>query len=71
MVGIELVTDRKEKTPAKAETAILFEKLKGNKAQPPNTLNIEKISLWLWNDFLIDFYFVFIITGSWVQSLAS
>ncbi|KAI9391408.1 hypothetical protein POPTR_007G080000v4 [Populus trichocarpa] len=28
MVGIELVTDRKEKTPAKAETAILFEKLK-------------------------------------------
>jgi hypothetical protein len=49
----------------------LFEKLKGNKAQPPNTLNVEKISLWLWNDFLIDFYFVFIITGSWVQSLAS
>jgi 4-aminobutyrate aminotransferase-like enzyme len=45
MVGIELVTDRKEKTPAKAETAILFEKLKGNKAQPPNTLNVEKISL--------------------------
>ncbi|XP_058069617.1 alanine--glyoxylate aminotransferase 2 homolog 1, mitochondrial-like isoform X2 [Magnolia sinica] len=28
MVGIELVTDRKEKTPAKAETAVLFEKLK-------------------------------------------
>ncbi|KAG9151764.1 hypothetical protein Leryth_002041 [Lithospermum erythrorhizon] len=28
MVGIELVTDRKEKTPAKAETAILFEKLR-------------------------------------------
>jgi 4-aminobutyrate aminotransferase-like enzyme len=45
MVGIELVTDRKEKTPAKAETAILFEKLKGNKAQPPNTINVEKISL--------------------------
>lgn len=29
MVGIELVTDRKEKTPAKAETAFLFEKLRG------------------------------------------
>ncbi|XP_015073548.1 alanine--glyoxylate aminotransferase 2 homolog 1, mitochondrial isoform X1 [Solanum pennellii] len=28
MVGIELVTDRKEKTPAKAETGVLFEKLK-------------------------------------------
>ncbi|KAK8511654.1 hypothetical protein V6N12_038255 [Hibiscus sabdariffa] len=28
MVGIELVTDRKEKTPAKAETAILFEKMR-------------------------------------------
>ncbi len=31
MVGIELVTDRKEKTPAKAETAVLFEKLRGMK----------------------------------------
>ncbi|KNA05206.1 hypothetical protein SOVF_192510 [Spinacia oleracea] len=28
MVGIELVTDRKEKTPAKAETGVLFEKLR-------------------------------------------
>ncbi|KAK9134353.1 hypothetical protein Syun_013683 [Stephania yunnanensis] len=28
MVGIELVTDRKEKTPAKAETAVLFEKMR-------------------------------------------
>ncbi|KAA8546873.1 hypothetical protein F0562_003302 [Nyssa sinensis] len=28
MVGIELVTDRKEKTPAKAETLVLFEKLR-------------------------------------------
>ncbi|KAI3775865.1 hypothetical protein L1987_45621 [Smallanthus sonchifolius] len=28
MVGIELVTDRKEKTPAKAETTVLFEKLR-------------------------------------------
>ncbi|XP_011025633.1 PREDICTED: alanine--glyoxylate aminotransferase 2 homolog 1, mitochondrial-like isoform X1 [Populus euphratica] len=28
MVGIELVTHRKEKTPAKAETAVLFEKLR-------------------------------------------
>lgn len=28
MVGMELVTDRKEKTPAKAETAVLFEKLR-------------------------------------------
>ncbi|KAJ1398621.1 Pyridoxal phosphate-dependent transferase, major domain [Sesbania bispinosa] len=27
MVGVELVTDRKEKTPAKAETAVLFENL--------------------------------------------
>lgn len=29
MLGVELVTDRKEKTPAKLETAVLFEKLKG------------------------------------------
>lgn len=29
MLGVEFVTDRKEKTPAKVETAILFEKLKG------------------------------------------
>lgn len=29
MVGIELVTDRKQKTPAKAETAVLFESLRG------------------------------------------
>lgn len=29
MLGIELVTDKKEKTPAKAETGVLFEKLKG------------------------------------------
>ncbi|MQM05575.1 hypothetical protein Taro_038387 [Colocasia esculenta] len=28
MLGVELVTDRKEKTPAKVETAVLFEKLK-------------------------------------------
>ncbi|CAN1257357.1 Alanine--glyoxylate aminotransferase 2 homolog 1, mitochondrial [Linum perenne] len=28
MLGIELVSDRKEKTPAKAETAVLFEKLR-------------------------------------------
>lgn len=28
MVGIELVTDRKEKTPAKAETGVVFEKLR-------------------------------------------
>uniref|UniRef100_A0A9I9DG98 alanine--glyoxylate transaminase n=1 Tax=Cucumis melo TaxID=3656 RepID=A0A9I9DG98_CUCME len=28
MVGVELVTDRKEKTPAKTETAVLFEKLR-------------------------------------------
>ncbi|KAJ6797615.1 alanine--glyoxylate aminotransferase 2-like protein 1, mitochondrial [Iris pallida] len=28
MLGVELVTDRKEKSPAKAETAVLFEKLK-------------------------------------------
>lgn len=29
MVGIELVTDRKLKTPAKEETAVLFESLRG------------------------------------------
>lgn len=29
MVGVELVTDRKDKTPAKTETAVLFEKLRG------------------------------------------
>jgi alanine-glyoxylate transaminase / (R)-3-amino-2-methylpropionate-pyruvate transaminase len=29
MLGVELVTDRKNKTPAKAETAVLFEKLRG------------------------------------------
>lgn len=29
MIGIELVTDRKQKTPAKAETAVLFESLRG------------------------------------------
>lgn len=29
MVGVELVMDRKQKTPAKAETAVLFESLKG------------------------------------------
>ena len=29
MVGIELVTDRDNKTPAKAETAVVFEKLRG------------------------------------------
>jgi alanine-glyoxylate transaminase/(R)-3-amino-2-methylpropionate-pyruvate transaminase len=35
MLGVELLTDRKEKTPAKAETAILFEKLRGNKDSLP------------------------------------
>ena len=38
MLGVELVTDRNEKTPAKAETAELFEKLKGtvaHSAPPP------------------------------------
>jgi len=29
MLGVELVTDRKNKTPVKAETAVLFEKLRG------------------------------------------
>lgn len=29
MVGVELVTDRKEKTPARAETAVVFENLRG------------------------------------------
>lgn len=43
MLGIELVTDRKEKTPAKAETAVLFEKLRGklNRNIPvPNLVGI-------------------------------
>lgn len=31
MVGVELVTDGKEKTPAKEETSVLFEKLRGTK----------------------------------------
>ncbi|KAJ6996659.1 alanine--glyoxylate aminotransferase 2 [Populus alba x Populus x berolinensis] len=35
MLRVELVTDRKEKTPAKAETAILFEKLRGNNDSLP------------------------------------
>lgn len=30
MVGVEFVTDRQEKTPAKAETAVLFEKMRGS-----------------------------------------
>lgn len=30
MLGVELVSDRKEKTPAKAETAVVFEKMRGN-----------------------------------------
>lgn len=30
MLGVEFVTDRKDKIPAKAETLILFEKLKGS-----------------------------------------
>ena len=34
MLGVELVTDRTEKTPAKAETALLFEKLKGDNSFP-------------------------------------
>jgi hypothetical protein len=34
MVGVELVTDRNEKTPAKAETAVLFEKLRGIRTHP-------------------------------------
>lgn len=36
MVGLELVTDRNEKTPAKAETAVLFEKLRGIRTRLPN-----------------------------------
>uniref|UniRef100_A0A6N2MDZ2 Uncharacterized protein n=1 Tax=Salix viminalis TaxID=40686 RepID=A0A6N2MDZ2_SALVM len=35
VLGVELVTDSKEKTPAKAETAILSEKLRCNEAIPP------------------------------------
>lgn len=32
MLGVELVKDRKTKTPAKEETLHLFEELKGNAA---------------------------------------
>lgn len=39
MVGVELVTDRKEKTPAKAETAVLFEKLRGINTTLPTSKN--------------------------------
>lgn len=38
MVGVELVTDRNEKTPAKAETAVLFEKLRGILAPSPQLI---------------------------------
>lgn len=43
MVGIELVTDRNEKTPAKARTAVLFEKLRGVRTHLPIQKLIEKI----------------------------
>lgn len=33
MVGVEFVTDRKEKMAAKAETAVLFEKMRGSIAK--------------------------------------
>ena len=36
MVGIELVSDRKDKTPAKAETAVLFEQLRGTQTLKAN-----------------------------------
>lgn len=39
MVGVELVTDRKQKTPAKAETAVLFESLRGLQSLLKNLLN--------------------------------
>ena len=39
MVGIELVTDRQDKTPAKAETAVLFEQLRGKQTFKANASN--------------------------------
>ena len=36
MLGVELVTNSNEKTPAKAETTELFEKLKGAVAHSPS-----------------------------------
>lgn len=61
MVGIELVTDRNEKTPAKAETAVLFEKLRGIRTHLPIQKLIEKIlyfffhlnSIWYANHVMI------------------
>lgn len=41
MVGVELVTDRKEKTPAKEETGVLFEKLRGIKLTFSSSQNIK------------------------------
>ena len=46
MVGVELVTDRKEKTPAKEETVVLFEKLRGMKSDifPSPNVGLETIA---------------------------
>lgn len=41
MVGVDLVTDRKEKTPAKEETGVLFEKLRGIKLMFSSSQNIK------------------------------
>ena len=47
MVGIELVSDRKDKTPAKAETAVLFEQLRGKQTLKANASIITQILLFL------------------------
>lgn len=47
MVGIELVTDRKDKTPAKAETAVLFEHLRGKQHSKPRHSHFNLRISWL------------------------
>ncbi|KAK1360868.1 hypothetical protein POM88_045342 [Heracleum sosnowskyi] len=43
MVGTELVTDKKDKTPAKAETAVLFEKLREDMASKIRESLVEEV----------------------------
>jgi hypothetical protein len=59
MLGVELLTDRKEKTPAKAETAILFEKLRGNEDSLPTHKHGKDNPLttkWFFHRFLMCIY---------------
>lgn len=62
MLGVDLVTDRKEKTPAKAEATHLFEKLRGNeritassfsaKYQPDCSTAVSSLSFLIHNSLL-------------------